>query len=45
MPKLLYLFVFTHYLTQNRFVLLLEMLKKKAAAGESGGQVAARSGW
>jgi len=45
MPKLIYLFVFTPYLTQNRFALLLEMLKKKAAAGESGGQVAARSGW
>jgi hypothetical protein len=45
MPKLLYLFVFKYYFTKNRFVLLLEMLKKKAAAGESGGQVAARSGW
>jgi hypothetical protein len=34
MPKLLYLFVFTHYFTQNRFVLLLEMLKKSRRRGK-----------
>ncbi|MEN5277695.1 hypothetical protein ABE527_12170 [Brucella sp. TWI432] len=27
--KMLYLFVFTHYPTQSRFALLLEMLQKK----------------
>ncbi|OYR11933.1 hypothetical protein CEV33_1496 [Brucella grignonensis] len=31
--EILYLFVFSHYPTQNRFALLLEMLKKKGHNG------------
>ncbi len=42
MPKLFYLFVFTHYLTQNRFALLLEMLKKKPPQGKAAATASAQ---